>query len=464
MNLSFHGAASCVTGSCHLLSVDGFNLLVDCGLFQGQDELFGGTSDPFGFDPSEIDAVLLTHAHLDHCGRLPLLWRQGFRGPIYATAPTRLLAGIVLQDAAHLHEESRDRKNKHVRGVLNKREDATYNISDVLETMALFQTVELEAPVKLFRDITATFYDAGHILGSASIQVVARRKGKTTRILFSGDLGPRNVTLVKPWSPPADSDYVLVETTYGDRYHRSREESVEQLATVVTKTLSAGGNVLIPTFALERAQELLWVFGQFFREDRVRPGTFFFLDSPMALSATEVFERFRTQLSPELERLITAGVDPFSFPGLVMARSVHDSQEINAVRNNAVIMAGSGMVSGGRIIYHLERHIENPLSSLVFVGYQAQGTLGRAIVDGEKKVRLMGEMRDVRIQTHLINGFSAHADQGDLLAWCSKMTVPRRAFLVHGEPRSMDGFAEKLPSIGWNDLYRPRLHETVELD
>jgi len=463
VNISFHGAASCVTGSCHLLELDGFCLLVDCGLFQGADELFGGQADSFGFDPREIDAVLLTHAHLDHCGRLPLLFRQGFRGPIYSTAPTRLLSSIVLQDAAHLHEEARDRRLNHVRGVIHKRDDASYNLSDVIETMALFQTVTLKTPVKIHPDVTATFHDAGHILGSASIQVSVREKGVTTKILFSGDIGPRNVSLVKPWSPPADSDYVLVETTYGDRLHRSRPESIEELARVLAQTLSGGGNVLIPTFALERAQELLWVFGTFFREGRVPPGTSFFLDSPMALSATEVFERFRSELSPELETFISQGVDPFSFPGLVTARSIHDSQAINAVRRDAVIMAGSGMVSGGRIVYHLERHIDNPLSSLIFVGYQAEGTLGRAIVNGEKQVRLLGEMRDVRIQTHMINGFSAHADQGDLLAWCSTMQVPDQVFLIHGEKRSMTGFSEKLPSIGWSKMAMPKLHETIEL-
>ncbi|MHB8544488.1 MAG: MBL fold metallo-hydrolase RNA specificity domain-containing protein [Leptospirales bacterium] len=473
MKLSFQGAASCVTGSCHLLDVGGFRILVDCGMFQGPDEIFSSNLKPFSFDPESISAVLLTHAHLDHCGRLPFLVRQGFRGPVIATAPTRYLAEIVLWDAAHLQEEhvahGNGKKGHRPRMPLGSRGKKAkggtfFSVADVMDLMALFAPpAEYEIPVNVAPGIDVTFHNAGHILGSASVQITVTRPGKKTRILFSGDLGPASHPLLSPASPPQDSDYVVMETTYGDRLHRSFDSSKDELLGVLADTYRRGGQVLIPTFAIERAQDLLYFFREWREEGRLPGKETFFLDSPMAINVTHIYERFPDLLADSLKSLFQKGKDPFMFPELRLTRSVLESRSISETSARSVILAGSGMVSGGRILYHLGREIENPRSSLVFVGFQAQGTLGRSILDGEKTVRLLGEEKNVRIGTHSINGFSAHADQGDLLAWCQSMKQPDGVFLIHGEPRSLGAFREKLGTIGWDNIQVPALHETVEV-
>ncbi len=476
MNLSFHGAASCVTGSCHLLDVDGFRILVDCGMFQGPDELFSSNDMPFGFDPESVSVVLLTHAHLDHCGRLPLLVKKGFRGPIIATLPTRYLAEIVLWDAAHLQEEKtrageggERRRSPRTEGSPDRRSGQRhallYTLPDVIDTMALFaRPAEYEMPVNLAPGIDASFHNAGHILGSSSIRVTVTRPGRKTRILFSGDLGPEVPALLSPSDPPLDNDYVVMETTYGDRLHRSFAASKEELLGVLTDTRSRKGNVLIPTFALERAQDLLSVFREWFQEGRLPKDLHVFLDSPMAIDVTQIYGRFPELLSEEARRLTAAGEGQlFLFPGLRMTRSAQESRSIRDIPDSRVVLAGSGMISGGRILHHLSQEIDNPRSSLVFVGFQSEGTLGRRIVDGAKTVTLLGRECDVRIGTHFINGFSAHADQGDLLDWCRPMKAPETVFLVHGERPSLSGFREVLEKEGWTRIHIPVLHEIVEI-
>lgn len=464
-----------MTGSCHLLDVDGFRILVDCGMFQGPDEIFSSNLNPFSFDPESVSAVLLTHAHLDHCGRLPFLMRQGFRGPVVATAPTRYLAEIVLWDAAHLQEEhaarsgGKQRKRPPLSGDLRGKEkkgkrETFYSVADVLDLMSLFsRPAEYEIPVNLAPGIDVTFHNAGHILGSASVQITVTRPGKKTRILFSGDLGPDSHPLLSPPFPPQDSDYVVMETTYGDRLHRSFDSSKEELLGVLHDTFRRGGQVLIPTFALERAQDLLYFFREWREKGRLPGKEPFFLDSPMAINVTHIYERFPDLLGESLKDSFRKGKDPFMFSELRLTRSVLESRSIAESAARSVVLAGSGMVSGGRILYHLGREIENPQSSLVFVGFQAEGTLGRSILEGEKKVRLSGEEKSVRIGIHSINGFSAHADQRDLLTWCQSMKKPGEVFLIHGEARSLVGFKEKLGSIGWDHIRIPALHETVDL-
>lgn len=464
MQLSFHGAASCVTGSCHLLDVDGFRILIDCGMFQGGDEMFRSNLKPFGFEPDSISAVILTHAHLDHCGRLPYLVRQGFSGPVYATSPTRYLSEIVLWDAAHLQEEHLPEKGRQKGTHRPSSRSTAYRIADVIDTMALFvRAAEYDVPVNLAPGIDATFYNAGHILGSASVQITVSRPGRKTRILFSGDLGPGQPALLAPASPPEDSDYVVMETTYGDRLHRSFEESKEELLEVLSDTYSRGGKVLIPTFAVERAQDLLFFFREWKSEGRLPGRQPYFLDSPMAINVTHIYERFPMLLADRLLEQFKKRKDPFLFPELKFMRTVDESRTIAGAGPRAVVLAGSGMVSGGRILYHLAQEAENPRSSLVFVGYQAEGTLGRAILEGRKTVRIQGVEKDVRIGLHSINGFSAHADQADLLKWCGSMKVPERVFLIHGEHRSLSSFREKLENTGWKNVHVPALHETVEL-
>jgi metallo-beta-lactamase family protein len=462
MKLSFHGADRDVTGSCHLVECAGKRILVDCGLFQGSRALAQANAEPFGFDAAAIDLVLLTHAHLDHCGRLPLLLKRGFRGEIVATAATRELARLVMLDAAHLQEEeARDAAAKAARGHLGAEPSAPlYSLVDALGTIERFRSsADYGKPVELAPDVTVTFYDAGHILGSASILLNLREAGRAVRVLFSGDLGNAGRPLLPPPAVPPQTDAVVIETTYGDRLHKPIGPSIEELYAAVAGTFLRGGNVIIPTFGLERAQELLYVLSRAVESGRLIRATQVFLDSPMAISATEIFERHPESLLPEPAELIRRGRDPFHLPGLHFTRDRAESMAINSIRGGAIIMAGSGMATGGRVRHHLRHNLGRQDSSVIFVGFAAAGTLARQIIDGAAHVHLFGEEIPVRARVHTINGFSAHADQGELLAW-HRQTGAARTFLTHGEENTMQQFAAKLAGT---QVERPTLHQSYEL-
>jgi metallo-beta-lactamase family protein len=446
MKLSFHGADRSVTGSCHLLEAAGCCILVDCGMFQGSRELDEENAGDFGFDPAAVDLLLLTHAHLDHCGRLPLLVKRGFRGEVIATAATRELARLVLLDAAHLQEEE---ARHRVRAAARRGEEAVhlplYTLLDALNSLDRFgRAADYGRALALRPGIRATFLDAGHILGSASILVEAEEQGRTRRILFSGDIGNAGRPLLRPPATPAAADIVVMETTYGDRLHRSIEASVEELYAAVEEAFAHGGNVIIPTFALERAQEILFFLHQGIETNRLHPSMQVFLDSPMAISATEIFERHPECLEPEVEALFKNGGDPLRIPGLHLTRETADSIAINKLRGGALIMAGAGMCTGGRVRYHLRHNLAYPASSVIFVGFAAKGTLARQIIDGAQRVRLFGEDIPVRARIHTINGFSAHADQRELLQWRAGIGGVATTILVHGEEETMRAFAAQL--------------------
>lgn len=445
MKIAFHGADRGVTGSCHLIECAGKRLLVDCGLFQGDRELDEENSQALGFDPSRIDFVLLTHAHLDHCGRLPLLVKRGFQGEVVTTGPSRELARLMLLDAAHLHEEEARRQARHARG-RNATEVAPplYTIVDALHTTEFFgRTIAYAAQLQLAPGISATFLDAGHILGSASVLLELREAETLRRVLFSGDLGNSGRPLLRDAAPPPAVDVVVMETTYGDRLHKAFAPSVEELYGAVEATLGRGGNVVIPTFALERAQELLFFLNRGVESARLPRGMQVFLDSPMAISATEIYERYPECYKPEARALFAHGRDPFSLPGLHFTRETADSVALNRISGGAVIIAGSGMCSGGRVRHHLRYNLARQDCAVIFVGYAARGTLARRIIDGAQTVNLFGEDIPVRARVHTINGFSAHADQAELLAW-QRHTAASRTFLVHGEPDVMQSFAGRL--------------------
>jgi metallo-beta-lactamase family protein len=461
MKLSFHGADLGVTGSCHRLEAAGKILLVDCGLFQGGRRTEEENARDFGFDARAVDIVLLTHAHLDHCGRLPLLTRRGFAGEIVATAATRELTRLVLLDAAHLQEEeARARARRHGEQGEHANGAPLYSLLDAMDVFDRFgRTAVYGERIVLAPGLSATFFDAGHILGSASILVEAEEDGILRRILFSGDIGNYGHPLLRDPDPPGDVDVALMETTYGDRLHRPLDASVEEFYQAVNEAFQRGGNVIIPTFALERAQDVLFCLREGVEQNKLPPSMPVFLDSPMAISATEIFRKHPECYGPDMARLFAAGVDPFGPPGLRFCRETSESIALNAIRGGAVILAGSGMCTGGRVRHHLRRNLDRKDCSVIFVGFAAEGTLARQIIDGARHVTIFGESLPVRARIYTINGFSAHADQAELLAWRQKAN-PRRTFLVHGEEASMRAFAEK---IGGDSVETPAFGQSVAL-
>jgi metallo-beta-lactamase family protein len=445
LKLSFHGADRAVTGSCHLVECAGKSVLIDCGLYQGGRELDEENAAPFGFDAAAIDYVLLTHAHLDHCGRLPLLVKRGFRGEIIATAATCELARVVLLDAAHLQEdEAENRARKAARHGKPDLPQPLYTVLDALNTLGHFGRVAAYGQaLQIAPGVRATFLDAGHILGSASIHLQLDERGHRCSVAFSGDLGNSGRPLLRDPVVPPKVDVLVMETTYGDRLHKPLQPSVEELYQAIVDTFRRGGNVVIPTFALERAQELLYYLREGVEAGRLPKGTQVFLDSPMAISATEIFRRHPECYDPETAELFREGRDPFNLPGLHLTRESSDSMALNRIAGGAVILAGSGMASGGRVRHHLKHNLWRQNSSVIFVGFAARGTLARQIIDGATSVRLFGEEIRVRARLYTINGFSAHADQAELVAWQRRVGAPR-TFLVHGEEEVMRQFALRL--------------------
>jgi metallo-beta-lactamase family protein len=463
VKLSFHGAARTVTGSCHLLDCCGVRILIDCGLFQGGRELHEDNAGPFGFDASTIDFVLLTHAHLDHVGRLPLLAKQGFRGEVIATVATFDLARLVLLDSAHLQaEEARHRLRAGAGHRQGHDAPPLYTMLETLDAIGRFsRAAAYQKKFVVAPGVSATFFDAGHILGSASILLDVKESGRETSILFSGDIGNRGRPLLRDPQTPATARHVVMESTYGDRQHRDFAASIDEFVDAVASTLGRGGNVVIPTFALERAQDLLFTLHDGVARGRLPKGLPVFLDSPMAISATEIFRRHPECYSAEMRRRLAAGEDPLDLPGLRMTRESLESIEINRIKGGAVIMAGAGMCTGGRIRHHLAGNLPGPANSIVFAGFAAEGTLARRIVDGAQSVRLFGEEIAVRARIHTINGFSAHADQHELVAWHKAIGGTETTFLVHGEEPAMAALQSRL---GKGRIERPALGEIFVLE
>jgi metallo-beta-lactamase family protein len=434
--------------------------LIDCGLYQGSHEIAEENAGDFGFDPASVDFVLLTHAHLDHCGRLPLLSKRGFRGEIIATTPTHELARLVMLDVAHLQEEavSNSHRLRHRSG--NKPGEPLFTLADTIKSLESFKrSVRYGEPTDLAQGVRATFVDAGHILGSASILLELMEAGRMLRLLFSGDLGKAAGPLLLRPPPPPPADVVVIETTYGDRLHKPMDASIDELYRTISDTLRRGGNVIIPTFALERAQELLFVLNQGIEKSRLTPSIQVFLDSPMAISATEIFARHAEYLQPEAARLFREGRDPLSLPGLHFTRERVESVALNNIRGGAIIMAGAGMATGGRVRHHLKHNISREECSVIFVGFAAEGTLARQIIDGQNPVHILGDDIPVRARIHTINGFSAHADQAELLRWHAH-TGAARTFLTHGEEDAMQVFASRL---GKTQVQMPTLNQSFDL-
>ncbi|MDP2932106.1 MAG: MBL fold metallo-hydrolase [Chloroflexota bacterium] len=464
--LTFLGATQNVTGSRYLLEASGTRLLVDCGLHQER-ELRGRDWSPFPIPPQSLDAVLLTHAHLDHCGLLPKLVREGFRGPIHCTSATAEIAEIMLMDAAKLQEEDVEfKKRRHLREGRKAPypEVPLYTVDDVKACLPQFSPVRYEEAVEIGKGIQATFHDAGHVLGSAMIKVRVGRNGSERTIVFSGDIGRGDKPMLHDPARFTEADYMVVESTYGDRELEPTGDMAGALANVINDTVKAGGNIVIPSFALERAQDLLYYLNQLLLQKRV-PHLMVFVDSPMAIAVTGVFEHHPELFDEEMVKLMRQGESPFEFVGLKLVSTPEESKAISGITQPVIIIAGSGMCTGGRIKHHLVANISRPESTILFVGYQAVGTLGRLIVDGAKTVRILGEQYPVKARIVQLNGFSAHADRDQLLDWVSSLQrPPRRIFITHGEGDASENFARLLRArTGWETAV-PEYQEEFLLD
>lgn len=474
MKIQFCGAAKTVTGSCYYLDTGDFKFLVDCGAFQGPDQVEKLNYEPFPFDPAEIDAVFLTHAHFDHCGRLPVLVKQGFRGRIISTQPTRDLAKIVLLDAANLQKEEYERNVARVKDGGNVRNPA-YDGSQYVEREPLFTEQDVEEVMKLFNvypygnSVTINdkcefrLRDAGHILGSALLEFwITIETGRVRKIVFSGDLGQPGARIVKDPDMVREADYVVCESTYGNRIHKDRNETVLELLSALQTAQKEGGNVLIPSFALERTQEILYEINLFV-ENRLLSDLPIYIDSPMASKATQVFRQYPDFYDEDAKRLMEKGDDPFNFPGLHTVDSTEESKRLIDKRG-VVIIAGSGMCTGGRIVHHLKNNIENSKTHIIIVGYQVAGTLGRRIVDGEKRVSIMGQEYENNAKLHTLGGFSAHADERDLRYWLRSFGhTPKTIFLTHGDEDIAMEFARNINEELQIDVSVPNMNEIFEL-
>ncbi len=466
IKLSFLGAAQNVTGSRFLVEADGLRVLVDCGLYQERD-LRGRNWDPFPIPPKTIDAVLLTHAHLDHCGLLPKLVREGFGGKIYCTAATAEIARIILLDSAHIQEEDAEFKRRRHEREGRKGpypEIPLYTTADAEKCLPHFSPIKYDQPVRINKAAEAVFRNAGHILGSSIIRLKISQNGEERSILFSGDLGRRDMPIIEDPSEFQQADYVLVESTYGDRVHEKVRDVEDRLADVINATKQAGGNIVIPSFALERSQDLLYHLNELLLADRI-PHLMVFLDSPMAIRVTEVFEDHPELFDDDMAERIKKHLSLFTLPGLKMTRSAGESKAINHIKGTVIIIAGSGMCTGGRIKHHLVNNITRPESTILFVGYQAVGTLGRRIAEGVKKVRIQGQEYPVKAKITSIDGFSAHADKNELFHWLSGLRrAPKKVFVVHGEADSANHFRDYVSEkTGW-DVSVPEYGDEVVLE
>lgn len=466
IRLKFLGATENVTGSRYVLDADGKRILVDCGMHQER-ELRGRDWDAFPVEPSSIEAVLITHAHLDHCGYLPKLVREGFSGPVYCTPATAEIMKISLLDSAHLQES--DAENKARRHAREGRkgpypEVPLYTVEDAEKCFAQFHTVRYKELVKLNEGITASFFDAGHILGSAMIAVDIGLNGQNRRIIFSGDIGRWDRPIVRNPTTFEQADYIVMESTYGNRVHADVEAVNGQLEQVIKNAVQARGNIIVPSFAIERAQELLYHMRELLTAHRI-PHVLVFLDSPMAIKVTEVFRNHRELYDEDARQILEKSGSPFDFSGLVAVATSDQSKALNHLGGTAMVIAGSGMVTGGRIKHHLVNNITRPESTILFVGYQAVGTLGRTIIDGAEEVRIYGEKYPVRARIEQIQGFSSHADQNELLRWLAPIEkAPRKVFIVHGEKEATIDFAKLLTEKRNWDVTIPGYRDEVILD
>lgn len=453
MKIKFCGASSGVTGSCHLLTTENHKILLDCGQFQGGKAQEALNWEPFPFEPSEVECVILSHAHIDHCGRLPLLVKRGFTGKIYCTDATADLLDVMLKDSGYIHEKDAEWKSRKAERAGKPPVEPLYTYDDALKALEYVEPILYDQQIQLNEDMKIVFNDAGHILGSAITELWVREGDKESKIVFSGDLGMMNRPILRDPTIIKKADYVIMETTYGNRNHPENATSIKELLDIVLKTTRRGGTVVIPSFAVGRTQELIFEFNKFYEEHSEYKDELdklmVYVDSPMATTATEVFRKNAQVFDEETKEYILKGDNPLDFKNLRFTRSTAESQGLNMDKTPKVIISASGMCDAGRIRHHLKHNLWDARSSVIFVGYQAEGTLGKLLVEGTKDVTLFGEAVHVNAEIYNLEGFSGHADQNGLFAWLAGFRQkPKQVFLVHGEEDSKKDFgkliAEKL--------------------
>ena len=449
MKIKFCGASIGVTGSCHLLTTDMHQILLDCGQFQGGKAMEEMNKEPFPFDPAAVEAVLLSHDQIDHCGRLPLLVKRGFKGNIYCSDATAELLEVMLKDSAHIHEMDAEWQTKKNLRQGKQPVEPLYTMADAENALKLVKPVLYDQLVELNPEIKVCFNDAGHILGSAVIEIWATEGDNTSKIVFSGDLGVTNRPILRDPTKIKKADYVIMETTYGNRLHPKNSTSIDELIKITIDTIKRGGSVIIPSFAVGRTQELIYQFNMFYEQhpeyQKYLENVNVYIDSPMATTATEVFKKNAQVFDEETKAYILNGDNPLDFKNLKFTRNTADSQMLNQDKTPKIIISASGMCEAGRIRHHLKHNLWDSRNSIIFVGYQAEGTLGRLLVEGATEVKLFGETISVGAQIHNLEGFSGHADQNGLLDWIGGFQVkPKQIFLVHGETESKMDFAKKI--------------------
>lgn len=459
MRIRVLGAAGEVTGSNYLVEVGGRKILVDCGLYQGRQQ--EKNRDPLDYDPSELAAVILTHAHLDHTGRVPLLVKEGFAGPVYATRPTLELSEVLWKDAAHIQKEDAEWKTRKNRRKGLPPVEPLFTEEDAEQALKQLKSASYDDVIDIEEGVRVRFRDAGHILGSANLEMWLSEEGEEVKVVFSGDLGPQETVMERNPSFIEDADYVVIESTYGNREHKTNEESREEFRETMRTMLKDHGKVLIPTFVVDRAQRVLYELTLMQLEGILPDNVPIYFDSPMGMKATAIYNEHVALLSREIQDKIRNGIDPFSPKQLHIVDSVEESKAINSVKH-AIVLAGSGMCTGGRIVHHLKNNLYRDDAHVVFVGYQARGTLGRRLVEGAKSVRVAGEEVAVNATVHTINGFSAHADRRDLLTWAGNFRSNPTFFVTHGEEEAAGALALALKEKGFNAVI-PSLGQEFEL-
>ncbi|MGI6128792.1 MAG: MBL fold metallo-hydrolase RNA specificity domain-containing protein [bacterium] len=462
--LGFFGAAGTVTGSCFLISTKDCHLLVDCGLFQGSKKIRKQNWRPFPFSPASVDYVILTHSHIDHSGLLPRLIKQGFQGKIIATRPSVDLARIMLPDSGHIQEMEAEWKNRKRTRAGLATEPPLYTVADAEATLSHFLSVNYDEIISLSPSIKIRLRDAGHILGSAIVEIWLTEEEESTKIVFSGDLGNGGQPIVRDPTLIEAANYLVLESTYGDRLHEPSKQRRSHLARIINETVQRGGNVVIPAFAIERTQDLLYELGSLYREGNIPPQVTTYVDSPLATKATEVFIKHPGYYDYETWQLMQQGYKPLSFTNLKFVCTVEESKRLNTEASGSIIISASGMCDAGRIKHHLKHNLWRPESSVVLVGYQAQGTLGRRLLEGAKRVRIFGEQIAVKAQMHNLSTYSAHADQTGLINWVQSFhKMPDHVFLVHGEQEALLKLAQLMKSKLNLKASIPTLGETVTI-